>query len=110
MSRFYEMSIKIDGVQKEHIHEIMEICEDEWNFKEWDVYKNKENNTVVLSSYGQGSLCGGEAEEEFAYRLTETIWTKLGYFVNIRIGTTYLEAAPFEEYTFTKEDYDEQNI
>ena len=54
---------------------------------------------------GEGSLCGGETEEEFTGRIAEAIWDALGYYVSVTVTATYLENLPCESHCREEEEY-----
>jgi len=98
MSRLYEMSLVVRGAAVDE-NTISEAADEHWNFEDWSSY-NKE-----ISAHGQSNLCGGETEEEFAQRLTESIWKANGKFCEVEVIATYLEDLPHENYLFDEEDY-----
>ena len=65
MSRYYEMSIKITGHDKNKTCAIFGAIKQEWEFQNEfcrDVPADN-NEPNVLSAYGESYLCGGETEE-----------------------------------------------
>lgn len=55
---------------------------------------------------GDGQLCGGESEDEFAERITKAIWQANGQFCSVEVCATYLEDLPCEQYQLDRDDYD----
>lgn len=104
MSRYYGMSIDITGHAPDRVRAIQKAAEGEWdgfdNNDDW----SKDNHT--LSAYAEGSLCGGESEDDFSTRLTHAIWTANGAFCKVTVTATYLEDLPCEIHTLSSEDYD----
>lgn len=103
MSRYYGMSIDITGHAPDRVRAIQKAAEDEWDG--FDNNNDWSNENQILSAYAEGSLCGGEREEEFATRLTHAIWTANGAFCDITVTATYLQDLPCEMYTLSSEDY-----
>ncbi|MGE0608440.1 MAG: hypothetical protein AB7O62_15195 [Pirellulales bacterium] len=99
MSRSYNMSVYVTEFQPERADAIRQAAQAEWNF-EWcqdvdgDIYGDAD-----------GSLGGGETEEEFVDRLSQAIWQANGGFCELQIIATYLESLPHESYYPTPEDY-----
>jgi len=105
MSRYYQMSIAVDDVSKKEHTTCLGVCHEEWGSEdEYLTRWNKDNPNFFTES--NGSLCGGESEEEFAHRITNAIWKALGRFISVRIEATYLEDLPCESYELDKSDYE----
>ena len=103
MSRCYGMQVLIDNVQEDRIPNIKEAAEQEWKFHDWT--QGEQNSPTNLAAYGEGSLCGGESEEEFTDRLACAIWKANGKFCQVTVQATDLEDLPFESHERDEEDY-----
>lgn len=101
MSRYYGMSVEIKHYNRKNKQAIKHAANDEWaSFADdWFEHDN------VLTAHGEGSLCGGERDDEFATRLTHAIWQTNGAFCEVVVTATYLEDLPHEQYSLSSEDY-----
>ena len=97
MSRYYSMSVVITDFQADHAEAIRNAASMQWDFCDWYDLENR------LSASGDGSLCGGEAEDEFSKRLVQAVWKANKGFCIVTVGCTYMENLPYEEYEF--DDY-----
>lgn len=100
MSRSYNMSVHISGHRPDRNPAIRGAADAEWNF-EW--IEDADHN---LYADADGSLAGGETEEEFVDRLSLAIWKANGGFCELQVNATYLEVLPYESHSPTLEDYD----
>jgi len=119
MSRFYKMGFTITGYNKEKEIDIIEAISLIWdidtdncyidssNQRAVDIINNK-NNLNLPCTYcfvdGEGNLCGGESEDEFAERASLLIWETNGGFCGVMITATYLEDSPYEQYEYRDHD------
>lgn len=104
MSRNYEMDIRVQGIKKEKLQEILNYLENEW-FDESidDVFiMDCSNDTVKFSLCQRGYLCGGEMEEDFGARLYGTMKEINGEDFAFELESTFLDDPPREIYTFGK--------
>ena len=101
MSRLYEMQVEITGWDSLRKEDIKQAARLQWPFEDWLPWEDR------LIAAAEGSLCGGEREEEFARRLAHTIWQANGTFCLVEVRATYLEELPHEFYIFEEEDHDE---
>jgi len=99
MSRYYSMAARVSGYDPERIEAIKDAASTQWDFDDWTEYKG------LLSACTDGSLYGGETEEEFAQRLVKAIWTANGAYCRIEVHATYLEELPCEAHCFDEDDY-----
>ncbi len=99
MARGYEMAIEISGIERERRKNVRKAVQKEWNIEVFDFDRRD------AFASGQGSLCGGESEEEFAERLTRAIWQANGAYCQMAVKVTYLEEIPFETYSFDRKAY-----
>jgi len=99
MSRCYSMSVEIKGYNPAKETNIKEAMENEWNWEDYSTY-NK-----ILSTYGDGNLCAGETEEEFAERISKAIWKANEGYCEVAVNQTCLEDLPCDTYHFNEEDY-----
>jgi hypothetical protein len=88
------------------------LTEEQWNTieeavkSEWDIdssYAYKVSN--IREYYGNGTLAGGETEEDFTSRVARAVWKAHGAYVGITVSATDIENAPCEEYIRTTDDY-----
>lgn len=105
MSRFYEMNVKITGLNKERKEEIEYAAEKEWNFSDWFLFDEPSIEPPQLSAGGQSNLSGGMSEEEFSQVLTEAIWKANKAFCKVQVTATYLEELPYETYELDEDNY-----
>ena len=103
MSRFYEMSVEVSGHDPAKVAEIQAAAEQEWPFDDW--WSAGDDNAATMHASGQGSLCGGETEEEFTERLSLAIWRANGGFCRTSVDATYLENLPYETHELDEADY-----
>lgn len=102
MSRSYSMSVNIKDVDKQRIEQLKEAALNEWGFDEWC---HPCAGCDELTGWGDGWLCGGESDDEFAQRLTLAIWRANGAFCSVYVVATYLEDLPYESYELDEDDY-----
>ncbi len=100
MSRYYEMMITVNDPVPDRKDAIEEAARAEWDLG--DCYEG--DGAITLS--GNGRLCGGETEDEFAERIAQAIWQANGQFCAVEVSATDLENAPCEIYQLGKNDYD----
>jgi len=100
MSRYYNVSVEIEGFNPNRESEITIAAKEEWDFEDW---YNSGNN---IDASGDGYLCGGESEEEFAERLSKAIWKANGAYCRVAINCTYLEDLPSEYYELSEDQFD----
>ena len=100
MSRYYSMFVRITGPAPERIDAVKSAAEAEWSFEDWVL-----GGEDVLTAAADGSLCGGETEEEFAQRLAKAVWAANGAFCEVEVHATYLEDLPCETHCFDQDDY-----
>jgi hypothetical protein len=95
------MLVRVRDVTSERVDRVQQAANDEWNFDDWHEHDNS------ISSCVDGSLCGGESEDEFAQRLAKAIWTANGGYCEVEVVATYLEDLPHESYSFDEDQYDQ---
>ncbi len=99
MSRYYTMAVTITGAAPDCVDAVKQAAEAEWTFDDWLL------NDSVLTSPADGSLCGGETEEEFAERLAKAIWFANDGYCRVEVRATYLDQMPFETHCLDENDY-----
>lgn len=99
MSRSYDMAIEIAGIKKEKKEAVKAAVEKEWNV---EIFHFDGRNAFAS---GQGSLCGGESEEEFSQRMAKAVWKANGRYCEVTVKATYLDELPYETYFFGPKDY-----
>ena len=100
MSRNYSMMVIVTEPNFDRTAAIQQAAAGQWDFDDWH------QDGGQLFGYGDGRLCGGETEEEFADRLAKAIWDANGGFCEIEVRTTYLDDLPQVDYCRSEDDYD----
>lgn len=103
MSRFYSMRVKIDKFDKNKRKQITKACADEWPFTDLDIFKADTDS--ILSGEAEGSLGGGETEEDFTDRIAGSIWKANQAYCPVTVTATYLEDLPYEIHERLYNDY-----
>jgi hypothetical protein len=108
MSRSYEVTVGIERHDVERKDDIVQACCDNWDFEpqEFDDLGFPGDNPK-LTATAEGQLCGGEAETEFADRLTTAIWKANRGYCYVEVRATCLEDLPFEDYCYDEDRYDD---
>ena len=101
MSRHYEMTVEITGHRPEKADAIRDAAASLWGFTDW----YDQDDTLTLGASAEGSLCGGESEEEFTERLSMAIWKANGAYCDVTVDATYLESLPYESHCLNEDDY-----
>ena len=101
MSRYFSMFVTISGINSDRTEAVQQAAEGEWPFD-----GNWYESDSVLTSGGDGQLCGGESDDEFAQRLAQAIWVANGGFCQVDVQSTYLDDLPCETFGFDQSDYD----
>jgi len=100
------MTVLVGPIATKFADKIKKACDNEWEFEDWhDDPFELEPDSVKLLGIGEGCLCGGEAEDEFADRLTAAIWEAHGKYCDVEVSATYLEELPTETYIKDVDDY-----
>ena len=99
MSRNYSMTVIVSDPKPDRTAAIQQAAAGEWDFGDWH------HDGGQMFGYGDGRLCGGESEEEFADRLAKAIWDANGGFCEIELRTTYLDDLPQVDYCRSEDDY-----
>lgn len=107
MSRFYDMTVTVSGVGPERLEAVKEAAQSCWDFDDWEPLPTELEQPGESSwvSSGNGSLCGGETDDEFATRLATEIWTANGSFCHVDVTATYIEELPRTRYCFNEDDF-----
>ena len=108
MSRAYDMQVTIRDYVPNRKKQIIQACMDEWNFSNDSFFETPEEycetkNELIGSE--EGTLCGGESEEEFTDSLTEAIWRANKGYCFVVVVATYLEDLPYTVHTRDEDDY-----
>ena len=82
MSRAYDMSVEIIGFRPDRTDAIEAAANQEWNFADWFISEE------TLFASAEGSLCGGESEEDFAERLSLAVWRANGEYCDVTVNAT----------------------
>ncbi len=104
MSRHYEMDLCVRRAKPDRVDAIKEAAAEQWSFEDWHAVDDPDNPSS-FGSTGRDNLCGGEGEEEFAERLVRAIWKANGGYCEVEVKATYLEALPYEVYSFDEEAF-----
>ena len=99
MSRNYRMAVIITGDKVDRNDAIMDAAGEEWSFDNWYHHDGK------LYGSGDGKLCGGETDDEFADRLAKAVWQANGACCEVEVYAVYLDELPYESYVRTEDDY-----
>ncbi|MGO9109637.1 MAG: hypothetical protein ACLP9L_10415 [Thermoguttaceae bacterium] len=99
MSTLYDMRVEISEYDEGREKALKAAAEKQWPFENWS------EEAEELEAFAQGSLSGGEGEEEFADRLVRAIWQANGGYCPITVTATCLEDLPCEEFEFDEEAY-----
>jgi len=107
MSRNYEMAVEISGHSPEKELNIRKAAEKEWPFEDWwaGAEPNEGQERPLLNSSAEGTLCGGESEEEFTERLSRAVWMANGAYCTVIVNATFLENLPYEVHSLDEQDY-----
>jgi hypothetical protein len=95
------MPVEIHSPDLNRLPGIETAAQKEWPFKEWDWLETLK----LLSSYAEGSLCGGENKKEFVDRITKAIWKANGGYCKVLVSTTCLEDIPTDDYELAEDDF-----
>jgi len=106
MSRNFRMSVEITGASLHRFEAIKTAASGEWDFDDWHARLRESAATSYLQAWGEGRLCGGEADDAFAERLTRVIWAANQGFCHVEVTSVYLDELPSETFTFDREWYD----
>ena len=110
MGRQYDMDIAVKGLkEKAHGALVGEAVAQSWNpgYGYVDPVGGDDGPAWVFLAGGEGSLCGGETEEEFADGIAEAVWDALGYYAPVCVVATCLEDLPCESHCREEEEYAE---
>lgn len=102
MSRYYEMRLTIREFDLEKVDAITAACKEEWPFEDVEVERGR---YPEINSCSDGSLYGGESEEEFADRLAEAIWKANGKYCYVNVDAVYLEDWPYLSHERDRDKY-----
>jgi hypothetical protein len=109
VSRAYEMTVEIKDYKARNLPKIIRACCEEWDFEADDFTRQRtdplKRRYDSVTATAQGNLCGGEQEQEFAQRLTLTIWKANGGFCPVEVRSVYLEELPYETYMYDEDDF-----
>ena len=98
MSRYYrmDMEVKKTEIDDAEFGKIKRVFEKEWGEDSYaDVIKNNGHSIAMFGS--EGSLCGGESEEETHERIRDAVKKEIAE-CTVRTRWTYLEDLPYTEY------------
>lgn len=104
MSRCYGMNVTISGYNAANVKKIKAAAEAEWPFEDW-LERDDDVFGKTLSSDNEGSLGGGETEEEFTERLSLAIWRANAAYCDVTVDATYLDELPCETHCLDEADY-----
>jgi hypothetical protein len=98
MSRFYSMGlvVKKKNLSQEDYQKIGKVYADEWTNDVVDAGYRNGGAGAVFSA--EGTLCGGESEEEAHGRIRDAV-NEVVSDCSVTTRWTYLEDLPCEEYT-----------
>lgn len=99
MSRYYNMTVMINGAAPARIRAITVAANREWAFGDWDTRGD------FLMASADDQLCDGQTEEDFVQRLAKAVWRANGGPCRIEITATALEDPPRKSYCLDENDY-----
>ena len=99
MSRYYEMTVEISEHRADRAAAIQDAAAGQWEFTDWF------DQEGTLTASAEGSLGGGESEDEFTERLSLAIWRANGAYCDVIVSATFLENLPYEVYQMDEADY-----
>ena len=97
MSRCYEFRIRITKHEPARREEIEAALGEIISF---DFDQETDDGIPCLTGTGEGNLCGGQTEEEFAKELAGIVFAANGGRCVVNVGCVCLEDLPVEEYEF----------
>lgn len=103
MSRWYRMGITVRDFEEDKYGAISAAVTGAWDIE--DTYKGEVDGLRFIEFVGEDRLAGGETEEEFAARVRDAVWKAAGR-CRVAVIATCLEDLPFEQYVFSKEEFD----
>jgi hypothetical protein len=110
MSSLYSMLFHVERFNPDKVTDITAAIDGEWGSDENESYLEE---AIIDSRWparlcvtGDGSLCGGESEEEFADRAAAAVWAANGEYCDIHVYATPLENLPYEIHSREREDFD----
>lgn len=114
MSRLYQMDVIVKNTGDLNSHEkqdLVSALSKEWPFS-FDEFCRDEGDLVpafvhlYLYGEGEGTLCGGESEEEFATSIAHAAWNAVGKYLPIEVSATLLEQLPCNCYNMEESHYE----
>ena len=84
MSRYYNMQIRVHDFKPDKAQEIRNAVEEEWDVGDWH------EGDASMEAGGDGSLCGGTSEDEFARHIAETVWDANDGYCEVEVTATYM--------------------
>jgi hypothetical protein len=119
MSRFYEVTIKVERIPVFKAAKVLAACQEEWTVEDdiqWcdargsfleqeDIERLTRNSRrlVTLQCTGQDNLCGGVSEKELSDRIAQAVWQACGSFVPVTVWTTNPDALPTDSYVYDRQ-------
>ena len=100
MSRMYDIGVTVVGVPENKIDHVIEACCEEWDFDRDSLWQARDPDTelTTISMQGEGNLCGGVSEGEFATRLADAVWVANNGRCRVEVRATCLDDIPCEIY------------
>lgn len=114
MSRLYEMQVTISDFHIDKFKDIIKAWDEKWGNQEEadlnirlpeDIGSAGNEKISRIDLRGEGTLSGGESEEEFVDSLSMAIWKANGGYCGINVIAIYLEDNPYNTYDPSKDDY-----
>ena len=103
MSRCYNMTVVIERYDRDRLESIKEAAQSEWPLDR-EMWYADEDWTMVQND-ADGSLCGGESEEQFTERLSLAIWKANAAFCQVTVDATYVDDLPFQTHCLDEDEY-----
>ena len=107
MSRSYEMSVEITGIDAARREQVIAACCEEWSFSPEDFNNDtpSEGDERDLTAFADGALCGGETEEKFVDRFARAVWKANAGHCQVIVHATYTEALPYDTHVRDEADF-----
>jgi len=101
MSRMYQMNVEIECTE-EQAEKIIPVLKEYWPFE--DPYPSNYLSGLLYMT-GDGSLYGGDTEEEFTDSLARAVWKEVGY-VPVEVNARCMEYLPSDTHHRSKDEYE----
>jgi hypothetical protein len=106
------MRVCVSGYDPAKTDAIRAAASDEWPFDDWWQSATSEiipglRWQTEMETVADGNLGSKETERAFAQSLSKAIWLANGDYCRVSVEATSLDHAPFTEYAFDEEVYEQ---